>query len=540
MKARFLKNRRVVAEAIGMAIAALGLALAFQVRFEFQLTPFYLDMLVRALPWALAAKFLTFRSFGLRHLGWRHIGFEDLLRIAAGHASAAFASAVILRTIIGSLLPRSVYILDFLLCLVLEVSVRSGIRLFVEGGRVEIGSGSPSRHTPTIKPRRTLIYGAGVAGVRVLAELRAHPELGYQVEGFLDDEVTKHSMRLHGLQVLGGWEKIAELAKRRRIDELLIALPDATGPKVTSILQQCHLAGVTVKRIPALSEQMEDKGLAQQIREVRLEDLLGRPPAHLDDEQVRTRIRGQIVLVTGAGGSIGSELCRQIARYQPAALIGLDQAETALYEIEQELAATFPDLKFIPEIASIRNRHNLHQVFARHRPCAVYHAAAYKHVPMMEAHVFEAVTNNIFGTRNVARAAAACGVADLVLISSDKAVRPTNVMGATKRVAELVALAEGSLRLDLNSSNTTLVSSDRRQTSVTNTVAVRFGNVLGSNGSVVPRFRQQIAKGGPVTVTHPDIRRFFMTIPEAAQLVLQAGTMGVGGEIFVLDMGEPV
>ncbi len=267
--------------------------------------------------------------------------------------------------------------------------------------------------------------------------------------------------------------------------------------------------------------------VVDQVREVRLEDLLGRAPAALDERAIHARLAGRVVLVTGAGGSIGSELCRQIAGYRPEALVGFDHAETALYQIEQEIRECFPGIRFIPEVGSIRNRRRVAEVFQEHRPRSVYHAAAYKHVPMMEAQLFEAVANNVFGTRNVAEAAARAEAEDFVLVSSDKAVRPANVMGATKRVAELVCLAaqeRGRLR----------------QSNPTEFMAVRFGNVLGSNGSVIPRFQRQIAAGGPITVTHPEMRRYFMTVAEAAQLVLEAAAMGAGGEIFGLDMGEPV
>jgi len=379
-----------------------------------------------------------------------------------------------------------------------------------------------------VSRRRTLIYGAGEAGLTVLREIRANPEVGCQVVGFLDDDPVKRHMHIHGLRVVGGRRDICQAARKHRIEEILIAMPTASGAAITEILQQARSAGATARRVPALAELIGNQVLlVDQIREVRLEDLLGRPAVDLDPQEVRARLTGQVVLVTGAGGSIGSELCRQIARYQPAALIGFDQAETALYEIDQEISALAPGLRFHPEVGSIQSRARLDEVFARYRPAAVYHAAAYKHVPMMEAHLFEAVRNNIFGTRNVARAAAAWGALDFVLISSDKAVRPTNVMGATKRVAELVTLAEAG-------------RPPKMMGAATKTVAVRFGNVLGSSGSVIPLFRRQIAKGGPVTVTHPEMRRFFMTIPEAAQLVLEAGAMGSGGEVFVLEMGDPL
>jgi FlaA1/EpsC-like NDP-sugar epimerase len=289
---------------------------------------------------------------------------------------------------------------------------------------------------------------------------------------------------------------------------------------MTAVLKQCHAAGVSYKTVPGLAEVIEGNGLAGQIRDVAVEDLLGRNPVHLEEKQIRGALQGKVVLVTGAAGSIGSELCRQIARFQPAGIVGFEIAESPLFEIDREMRQAFPEIPFYPEIGSIQNRARLDEVFGQYAPSVAYHAAAYKHVPMMEAHVFEAIENNVFGTYNVAASAAAHGVEDFVMISSDKAVRPTNVMGATKRVAELLLLG--------------------MQNGSTKYVAVRFGNVLGSNGSVIPIFKKQIAAGGPVTVTHPEMRRFFMTIPEACQLVLQAAVMGEGGQICVLDMGEPV
>jgi FlaA1/EpsC-like NDP-sugar epimerase len=301
---------------------------------------------------------------------------------------------------------------------------------------------------------------------------------------------------------------------------VLIALPSATGREMTAILKHCQEAGVAYKTVPSFAEILETGSLASGIRDVNVEDLLGRNPVYLDESGIRGKIENKVVAVTGAAGSIGSELCRQIARFQPAAIVAYDCAETALFYIDREMSESFPGLKFRPEIGDIRNLQRLNEVFAKYRPSILYHAAAYKHVPMMEAHVFEAVENNVIGTWNVAIAAAENGVADFVMISSDKAVRPTSVMGVTKRVAELLIHA--------------------LQNGRTKYVSVRFGNVLGSNGSVIPLFKQQIAARKPVTVTHPDMRRYFMTIPEAAQLVIQASTMGNGGEIFVLDMGQPV
>lgn len=507
MMALLVKHRRLVSETAQMALAAAALTAAFLLRFEFTLDPMYARMLVRSLPFLLLAKFFVFRAFELRDLTWRYLGFRDLIRIASANAAASAIVTVVLRIAFGAAFPRSIHILDLLLCVTLMVGARVLARIILE--------------TPSERPqRRILIYGAGKAGVTVLSEIRANPQLGYEVAGFLDDDPQKRNLRLNGARVLGGIETLEGVARKQRVEQVLIALPNATGAQIRAILERCRAAQVAAKRIPALAELMDHKVLVDQIRDVRLEDLLGRAPARLDSEMIRARLSGRVVMVTGAGGSIGSELCRQIARYGPRALVGFDNAETALYQIDQEMREQFPDVPFYPEIGSIQNRRRLDEVFRDHRPASVYHAAAYKHVPMMEAHMFEAVENNVFGTRNVVRAAA--GVEDFVLVSSDKAVRSTNVMGATKRLAELICSAAGPKFR-----------------------AVRFGNVLGSNGSVIPLFKRQIAAGGPVTITHPEIRRFFMTIPEAAELVLQAAAMqvaamGQGGEIFVLDMGEPV
>jgi FlaA1/EpsC-like NDP-sugar epimerase len=517
-----LRHRRPLTEATHAALAVLALAAGFLLRFEFTLATEYRVMLAAALPLLVAVKLVIFRAFSLRDLAWRFLGFRDLLRLALANFAAACAASVILRLIIGTAFPRSIHILDGVLCLMLMIAARAAARLIVDL------RGDLDRQ-PQAFARTILIYGAGQAGVTLLSEIDANPQLGYRVAGFIDDSPDKRNQRIHGVRVLGTGRDLPELVKKHRVCELLIALASASGGEMAAILEKCLAAGVPAKRIPALSERIDSRVLVDQIRDVRLEDLLGRSPVVLDESGIRARLARRVVLVTGAGGSIGSELCRQIARYRPAALIGFDHAETALYQIDQEIRESFPDVNFIPEVGSIRDRRRLAEVFEQHQPQSVYHAAAYKHVPMMEAHLFEAVDNNVFGTQNVAAEAVHAGVEDFVLISSDKAVRPANVMGATKRLAELVCLAQ-------------------RPASSTRFMAVRFGNVLGSSGSVIPLFQRQIAAGGPVTVTHPEMRRFFMTIPEAAQLVLQAASLARGttrtagscGEIFVLDMGEPV
>lgn len=509
MKVMLSRHRRAASAAFHALVVAAALAAAFFLRFEFILDARYSRMLLLALPVAIAVKLAVFRGYALHDLPWRYLGLEGVTRIAAANATASLVAAPLLRWQLGAGLPRSIHVLDFLLCLAFMAGTRLAVRLQFERG---CGVGS----------RRILIYGAGRAGVTLLSEIREHPELGYQVAGFLDDNPLKHDLRMRGVRVWGGRAVLAEVVRRERIAEVLLALPAAPGTQIASILEQCRSVEVATRRIPPLAELIEGRILVGQIRDVRVEDLLGRPAVHLDESEIRAGLAGRVVLVTGAGGSIGSELCRQIARYQPAAIIGLDQSETALYHIDQEMRERFSRTLFHAEVGSVQNQRRLNEIFSEHRPHAVYHAAAYKHVPLMEAHLFEAVENNILGTQQVARAASAAGAEFVVLVSSDKAVRPVNIMGATKRMAELVCLAAGQ--------------AEPR----TRFLAVRFGNVLGSNGSVIPRFQRQIAAGGPVTVTHPDMRRFFMTIPEAAQLVLQAAAMGAGGEVFVLDMGEPV
>ncbi len=366
-----------------------------------------------------------------------------------------------------------------------------------------------------------MIYGAGAAGIALLMELRQNQNLMCDVQGIIDDDASKVGLTLHGVRVLGTGSALGELVRKHAIQRVLIAIPSATGPQMVRILKYATDAGVEYKMVPSLGELVQGAELGKQIREVAVEDLLGRKPVHLDLDRIRERIQGRVVMVTGAAGSIGSEICRQIAPFRPLAIVGFDEAETPLFHLDREMARNFPYISFYPEIGSINSRGALKRVMQHHRPSIFYHAAAYKHVPLMEKHVFAAVETNIFGTWNVARAAAEFGVEDFVMISTDKAVRPTSMMGVTKRTAELLIRAlqmEGGTKF----------------------VAVRFGNVLGSNGSVVPIFKEQIAAGGPVTVTHPEMTRYFMTIPEAAQLVLQAFSIGKGGEVFVLEMGAPV
>jgi FlaA1/EpsC-like NDP-sugar epimerase len=456
------------------------------------------------------AKVFAFYFFKLDRGWWRYASISDVTRIAAANFAGSVLGCLGLLWFAPDGFPRSIYFLDFLLCFGMTAGARLAVRLAFEFSRL------PN----TGAKKRTLVYGAGDAGVGLLREIHQNPALSYEIVGFIDDDPSKVGSFIHRVKIFGTGADLPSIVASETIETVLIALPSATGTQMTEILNRCHQAGVSYKTVPGLAEIIETNGLAAQIRDVAVEDLLGRNAVRLEENQIRGTLAGKVVLVTGAAGSIGSELCRQIARFHPAGIVGFEIAESPLFEIDREMRQSFPQVPFHPEIGSIQNRVRLDEVLRQYAPSVVYHAAAYKHVPLMETHIFEAIENNVFGTYNVAVAAAEHGVEDFVMISSDKAVRPTNVMGATKRVAELLLLA--------------------LQNGRTKYVAVRFGNVLGSNGSVIPIFKKQIASGGPVTVTHPDMRRFFMTIPEACQLVLQAAAIGAGGQICVLDMGEPV
>lgn len=484
-------------------------AVAFLLRFEFSLPHRDVVYLATAIPVWVVVKGTVFHILKLDRGGWRYVSIPDIARLALGNISGSLIALIVIVFLAPGGFPRSIYVLDLLVCSLATAGARLAARLLLDpAGR------------PATAPKRVVIYGAGKAGVRLLSEIRGNPRLGYDVCGFIDDDRQRTGQIIHGVPVLGVGADLTAIAAKRALEEVLIAIRSVPGSCMTSVLRSCHDAGLRCRTIPSLAEIIESRALTPQIRDVAVEDLLGRSPVMLDEHAICKTLGDQVVMVTGAAGSIGSELCRQIARFSPRMIIGYEIAETPLFEIEQEFRRTFPTLDFCPEIGSVQNRSRLDEVIRRYRPSIIYHAAAYKHVPLMEAHLFEAVENNILGTYNVAQAAAEHHVRDFVMISSDKAVRPTNVMGATKRVAELLVNAF--------------------QNGSTKYTSVRFGNVLGSNGSVVPIFKKQIASGGPITITHPEMRRYFMTIPEAAQLVLQASTMSTGGEIFVLDMGKQV
>jgi FlaA1/EpsC-like NDP-sugar epimerase len=514
-KPGFLQSNRlppsVIVWASQVAIFALSGLGSFLLRFDFAVPLAYRFQVSTAVAIWIVVKIAVFHLGGLDRGWWRYVSIGDLPRIALGNLAGSLLGAVAISWIAPPGFPRSIYVLDLILSFLGSAGIRVVFRAAAEL------SSSP-RSSPGRK--NTLIYGAGDGGVILLRELENNPRLSYRVRGFLDDCLEKRGRLIFGVPVLGGGDDAKLLVNKHEIETILIAIPSATGAQMTRILDCCRTAASECKTVPGLGEIIQGVGLAGQMREIDVEDLLGRKPVRLEEERIRAAFAGKVVMVTGAAGSIGSELCRQIAAFQPAGIVGFEVAESPLFEIDREMRQKFPHAPFYPEIGSVQNPARLDEVMRQHRPSAVYHAAAYKHVPLMETHIFEAVENNIFGTWNLAAAAARHGVDDFVLISSDKAVRPSSMMGATKRVAEIMLRA--------------------LQNGGTKYVAVRFGNVLGSNGSVIPIFKSQIAAGGPVTVTHPDMHRFFMTIPEACQLVLQAATIAEGGQICVLDMGEQV
>ena len=495
---------------IQFALVELALLTAFFLRFDFVLpTPMKWTLLWAVPAWALV-KVPISRCFGLHLRLWRYFSTPDLRRLIASNTVGSMAAAFLVAVACPYSFPRSVIVLDFFLVMLFTAGAGTLVRLLTETRAADIDS----------KQTRTLIFGAGTAGLMLLRESRQNSSFGHHICGFVDDDQAKRGGIIHGIPVLGGGPDLAAIVRKHHIQEVLIAVPSARGPQMRRIVELCRAAGIGFRTMPAMSEIISSKGLGKQIRDVAVEDLLGRSAIQMDRAQMERKLENRVALVTGAAGSIGSELCRQIAACRPAALVAFDIAESALFHIECEIRKSNPDLVFHAEIGSAQNRQRLSEICATHRPHIVYHAAAYKHVPMMETHVFEAVENNVVGTFNIATVAREYGVEDLVMVSTDKAVHPTSVMGVTKRISELIVRSfedPGSRH-----------------------VSVRFGNVLGSNGSVIPIFKNQIAAGGPVTVTHPDMHRFFMTIPEAVQLVLQASAMGKGSEIFVLDMGAPV
>jgi len=492
-----------------IALVAFAYYASFQLRFEFKLPKDIKQIVASSFLIVIGVKLIAFYYFGLVRGWWRYVGISDLLDITkAAFASSALLAVVLLVGFHSDGFPRSIIGIDCLLTILVVGGARFALRAYTEA--VERHAGEKS----------TLVVGAGPEGASLVRDLRQNAEGGCNPVAMVDDDVSKVGIKIHGVKVVGTTSALAAVIDRYGIKCVLIALPSPNNKQVQRIIDSCRSSRVEFKILPTLGNRINGHNVLSLVRNINAEDLLGRLPVTLDVQAIRTKLQDKVVLITGAAGSIGSELARQVASFHPSRLILLDRSENDQFKLTMEFSKKYPEVERVTVVGDILDVGLLRDIFALYRPHSVFHAAAYKHVPMMEHNCFQAVTNNVLGTYNVALVARQFAVEDFVAISTDKAVNPTSVMGVTKRICELIILALQEQR--------------------TRFVAVRFGNVLGSNGSVLPIFQQQIAEGGPVTITHADATRYFMTIPEAVQLVLQASTMGKGGEIFVLDMGEPV
>ena len=518
MRSHFPINRhRAWQLAADGGIVALAWWLAFELRFDHGPPVYYRTLFERTIVLVIVLKLVVFVLFGFYNRWWRYVSTRDMWGAARGVIVATVVAdlTVYLASPVHNVrLPRSIAVMDFLLTLAFVAGARLLARTVMErprGGLVARG-------------REVLVVGAGDAGQLILRELLKDPARGYTPMGIVDDDPRKKNLRIHGVRVLGTTDDLPHILRDNKPDELLIAIPSASGAVRQRVVEVAQEAGVPVKTLPGLFELISgDLDLARQIRPVQVEDVLGREQVEVHFEEIAAYLRDQTVLVTGAGGSIGAELCRQIARIGPARIVLVDNGETPLFEIERELVADRDFPAAIPVLCDVRNRERLRRVFEKYRPSVVFHAAAYKHVPLMEANPLEAIANNTLATKAIVEVAVEYGADRFVLISTDKAVNPKTVMGRCKALCEWIVEAYG-----------------HRSDVTTRFVAVRFGNVLNSSGSVIPIFRRQIERGGPVTVTHAEMTRFFMTIPEAVSLVVQAGGIGGRGQVFVLDMGEPV
>lgn len=505
-------TRKFLLLIVDFILISLSVYVALLLRFDAEIPVAYINIYLHSTLLITLGQLLIYYVFGMYTSLWRNASIEEMLRLFFA-ATAGGLFSYIFGQVLNMKLPRSVYIVAWLLTLLVVGSSRISYRV-IRKLRKYSKNGNP-------QAKRVMVIGAGDAGSMVVKELKTNRCEAYTPIAIIDDDKWKQHSSIHGVPVKGGREKIVETARSEKIDEIIVALPSVDRNQVSDILEICKQTHCRLKILPGVFDLIDGKASMDQLRDVSIEDLLGRDPVILNTEEIAGYLTGETILVTGGGGSIGSELCRQIARYSPKKLIIFDAYENNAYELQNELLRHADDLDLEVLIGSVRDKERLSEIFEHYRPGVIFHAAAHKHVPLMEANPAEAVKNNVFGTYNVAECAHKTGAKKFVLISTDKAVNPTNIMGATKRIAEMII--QGMNRI-----------------SKTEFVAVRFGNVLGSNGSVIPLFKKQIEDGGPVTVTHSEITRFFMTIPEAACLVIQAGAMAEGGEIFVLDMGQPV
>ena len=495
-----------------VAASAIAWVLAYLLRFNFDLPERFLYEMWHMLVLIVPVQAFVFWYYGLYRGIWRYASLPDLKRIVIAIVIAAMAAPLLLLLFrVDAVLPRSVLILDPILLVLLMGGSRLAYRFWKEHQLYGLSN---------LQAEPVLVLGAGDAAVSLVKELERSRE--WRVVGLLDDNPKRDGRQIQGVKVLGALDELPKWVNHFGVQNAIIAMPSVAHAVRKRAVEICATAGIRVMTVPSFNDLMSGKVTVSQIRQVELDDLLGRDPVVLDDDGLHDLLSNHVVMVSGAGGSIGSELCRQIAKFKPRLLVMLELNELALYRIEQEFGEQFSETSVVCAVGDVKNRARLDQLLGKYLPSVIFHAAAYKHVPLMEVeNSWEAIQNNVQGTCTLAEAAIAHGVAKFVLISTDKAVNPTNVMGASKRLAEMVCQA-------------------LQQPAGTRFVMVRFGNVLGSTGSVIPKFHEQIARGGPVTVTHPEITRYFMSIPEAAQLVLQAGLMGKGGEIFVMEMGEPV
>ncbi len=505
---------------LDLMVLSVSLLFAYLARFEFVLTATTFDRLVTQLPLVLLVQLTVMLAFGVYSFIWRYVGLGELWAFVKASVASA-GVLVIIRLFVPAALhlwkvPLSVIVIDTVFAFSGVVALRVVRRVLYERyERDSTRTGKGGRRKPV------LLVGAGRAGLMAAKEIQGRGDLALDIRGFVDDDPEKRGAVVQGIKVLGSTRDLPRLVGELGIGDVIVTIAKASRRQIRRIVEICDSVPVHTQIIPGLYEILDGKVEISRIRDIEIEDLLGRDPVRLEEDDVAAFLKGKSVMVTGAGGSIGSEIARQVARFAPSSLLLLERAEFVLFNIDRELRQAWPEQVIVPLVADIGDESRMRWVMRQYRPAVIFHAAAHKHVPMMETNPTEAAKNNVLGTRLTGQIAGEMEAEAFVLISTDKAVRPTSVMGASKRVAELVI-------------------QDLDQRYSTRFVAVRFGNVMGSAGSVIPIFRDQIRRGGPVTVTHPDMVRYFMTIPEASQLVLQAGAMGEGGEIFILDMGEPV